>query len=245
MDFWQLICGSGAAMAATVIGASGILVFRAVDERYHGSIIAFSAGVMAFSVLEMTDTSHALAGHLPALGFLLAGMTLFFILDRILPHAHVAMGGGEMSHVKRKAALLAGTITLHNIPEGFAIASAFADSSSLGWLVALSVAIQDVPEGFIVALPMASLGLSRKSAFLWGAFSGVVEMLAAVVGFLLLRAVHTAMPFALAFSAGAMSYVVLFELLPDALQCGTKRMTAGAFALGAGVAYGLSALLGF
>lgn len=232
-------------MTATIIGASGILVLKSVDKRYHGSIIAFSAGVMAFSVLEMADTSHALAGHRTALAFLVAGMVLFFVLDRILPHAHLALGGGEMSHVNRKAALLAGTITLHNIPEGFAIASAFADSSALGWLVALSIAIQDVPEGFIVAAPMAAMGLSRKHAFLWGAFSGLVELLAAVVGFLFLRAVNTAMPVALAFSSGAMGYVVLFELLPDALQCTARRMTAGAFVLGAGTAYGLGALLGF
>ena len=145
---------------------------------------------------------------------------------------------------KRKAALLAGTIILHNIPEGFAIAAAFAASSSLGWLVATSIAMQDIPEGLIVAVPLACYGLSRYRSFLWGVFSGLVELIAALAGFFVLHSVSAAMPYALGFSSGAMLYVVVFELLPDALQSEQRSLVASSFLLGAAIAYALSMLVG-
>jgi zinc transporter, ZIP family len=244
MSFVQLLLGAGVAMLATVLGAAGVAAFNRISSRAEALTMAFSAGMMAFSAFEMVDESHGLVGHRMALAALVTGLLVFLILDRIMPHAHLFLMGNEMPTAKKKAALLAGTITLHNIPEGVAIASAFADSSSLGWLVAISIALQDIPEGLIVAAPLACYGLSRRRSFFWGAFSGLVEMLAAIGAFFVLRTASAALPFALAFSGGAMSYVVLFELMPDALHGQNRFLVASTFVGGIAIAYSLSLVIG-
>ena len=180
-----------------------------------------------------------------ALASLIVGMIVFLILDKLMPHAHLVLTGNKMPHVKRKVALLVGTITIHNIPEGFAIASAFATSSSLGWLVTLSIALQDIPEGLVVAAPVACYGVSTKRSFLWGVFSGVVEFIAAIGGFLLLRTISNATPLALGFSGGAMAYVILSELLPDAMRAESRFAALAAFISGIAAAYGFAVLIGF
>jgi zinc transporter, ZIP family len=245
VDFMGLLLGASLAMGATALGAAGILAFKRVGSFHFGLIIAFSGGVMAYSSVEMINESHALAGHGVALAGLLAGMCALLVMEKALPHAHLLFLKSQMSHAKKKAALLAGTITIHNIPEGFAIASAFATSSSLGWLVAVAIAVQDVPEGLIVSAPVAAYGVSRAKSFAWGVFSGVVEFAAAIGGFLFLRSVSVATPFALGFSGGAMSYVVLFELLPDAVRSEKRHLAGLMFVAGIAVAYILSLLVGF
>jgi ZIP family zinc transporter len=237
--------GACTVLGATTLGAAAVLVFKRVSGRFYATTIAFCAGMMAFSALEMVTQSHALAGHRVALSSLLVGMTAFFLLDRLLPHAHMLLHGTEMQGPKRKVALLVGTITIHNIPEGFALAAAFASSPSLGWLVTATVALQDIPEGLMVAAPVACYGVASRRSFLWGVFSGAVEFAAAMGGFLFLRGMTTATPLALGFAAGAMGYVVLSELLPDAMQAGSKYVAFGAFIAGIAAAYGFSTLIGF
>jgi ZIP family zinc transporter len=244
MDVVQLFLGAGLAMLATTLGAAGVIVFNRPNGRMEALIMAFSAGMMAFSAFEMVNESHSLAGHRMALAALVAGLLVLLSLDRTLPHAHLFFLGNDMPSAKKKAALLAGTITLHNIPEGIAIASAFAASVPLGWLVAISIALQDIPEGLIVAAPLACYGLSKRRSFFWGAFTGLVEMLAAVVAFFVLRTATAALPLALAFSGGAMTYVVLFELLPDALRARHRPLVAAAVVTGVALAYAFSLLLG-
>ncbi len=200
---------------------------------------------MGFSAFEMISEAHVLLGHRLAIASLLAGMITFLILGKLLPHAHMMLTGNEMPDAKRKVALLVGTITIHNIPEGFAIASAFTASSSLGWLVTLSIALQDIPEGLIVATSMAFYGVSAKRSFMWGAFSGVVEAASAIGGFIFMRAVTSATPLMLAFSGGAMTYVILSELLPDAMQAESRYAALAAFITGIVSAYGFSLLIGF
>ena len=244
MDFVRLLLGAGMAMAATSLGAAGVIAFRRISARLYAWIISFCAGMMAFSSLEMFNEAHVHSGHRIAFGSLLAGLLVFSIVGRLLPHAHALLLGNEMPGPKRKAALLAGTITIHNIPEGFAIASAFAQSPALGWLVAICIALQDVPEGLMVAAPVACYGVSTRRSFFWGVFSGVAEFTAAIAGFLFLRSVSSVTPLALGFSAGTMTYVVFFELLPDAVRSESPHIAVGAFVAGIAVAYGLSALIG-
>lgn len=245
MDFMGLFLGACTVLIATTLGAAGVLAFKRIDGRFYATLVAFCAGVMGFSALEMIGESHALLGHRMALASLLVGMITFLILDKLLPHAHMVLTGNEMPNAKRKVALLVGTITIHNIPEGFAIASAFATSPSLGWLVTLSIALQDIPEGLIVAAPLACYGVTTKRSFLWGAFSGAVEFIAAIGGFLFLRVVSSATPLALGFSGGAMTYMILSELLPDAMQAESRYAALAAFITGIAAAYGLAALIGF
>jgi ZIP family zinc transporter len=146
---------------------------------------------------------------------------------------------------KKKAAMVYGTITLHNVPEGFAIASAFAGSSPLGWLVAAAIAIQDFPEGFLASGPLASYGMEGKRSVKYGILSGIVEMLAAIIGFIFLSYVTPLVPYALSFAAGAMTYVILVELIPDAFVKGAERRAAISFILGAGIGFALATLLAF
>ena len=198
---------------------------------------------MAFSALEMLSQSHALSGDFVAIAGLALGLCAVFLLEKLLPHAHAFMKRAPMEPKKKKAALLAGTITLHNIPEGFAIASAFAASPQLGYMVAATIAMQDFPEGIIVSAPLAAYGMGARHSFFWGAFSGFVEFLAALAGFLFLSQVAAATPFALAFSAGAMIFVTFSELLPDSLRaCGNARALAS-FAAGILLACGIAAII--
>ena len=241
LPFIDLLLGAAIAFAATSAGAAVILPIRVLERKIYSVIISFSAGVMAFAAIEMLQQSHILAGDLSAFAGLAAGFCAFMVLDRLLPHAHAIVNRNALlAHEKKKAALLAGTITLHNIPEGFAIASAFAASPSLGWLVAVSIAIQDFPEGLMVSAPLSAYGVKSNHSFLWGVFSGFVEFAAAIAGFVFLSAIRAVTPFALAFSAGAMSYVTAFELLPDAFSDRGKAEPLLAFIFGIAIAFALS-----
>jgi zinc transporter, ZIP family len=242
MPFSDLFLGASLAFASTTAGAALVLPIKDITGKVFALLASFSGGVMAFSALEMLFQSHAADGNIAALFGLALGLCAFFILDKALPHAHAALRRAPMEHHKKKAALLAGTITLHNIPEGFAIASAFAASPSLGWLVAVAIAIQDFPEGLIVSAPLSAYGVKSTHSFLWGAFSGFVEFLAAIFGFLFLSAVAAATPFALAFSAGAMIFVTFSELMPDAFRTGDRRQVSLVFIFGAALALALSTL---
>jgi zinc transporter, ZIP family len=141
MNLVHLLLGAATAMLATMAGAACILALSRVNSRFQALTIAFSAGMMAFAAFEMIDEAQSLGGHRPALVALIAGMLVFLLLDKALPHAHLMLLGNEMPSAKRKAALLAGAIAIHNIPEGIAIAAAFASNTSLGWLVAISIAM--------------------------------------------------------------------------------------------------------
>jgi ZIP family zinc transporter len=243
MPFFELLLGASLAFFATAAGAALVLPIKDIKGNLFALLASFSGGVMAFSALEMLLQSHALSGDITALAGLALGLCAFFILEKLLPHAHAFVSKAPMEKGKKKAALLAGTITLHNIPEGFAIASAFAASPPLGWLVACTIAIQDFPEGLIVSAPLYAYGMGNRHSFFWGAFSGFVEFLAAVAGFVFLSAVAAATPFALAFSAGAMVFVTFSELMPDAFRAGDRRQVALVFLLGAALSLAFSMAL--
>lgn len=150
----------------------------------------------------------------------------------------------SISDSKKKAALIAGTITIHNLPEGFAIASSFAQSNPLGWLVTSTIAIQDVPEGTLVSAPLACYGIDCVRSFKFGVLSGLIEGVAAIFGYIFLSLVKEVIPSALGFAAGAMSYVILAELLPDAFK-GRSWKVALSFILGVVAAIGISSFLRF
>jgi ZIP family zinc transporter len=244
MNISGVVPGALTVAGATAIGAGGVFVLKRLSGLLHATIVAGCAGMMTFCAVEMMIEAHSLAGHRVAFTSLLVGLAVFALLDRLLPHAHLALVGAELPPVKRKAALLISAMTLHNIPEGFAVAAAFADSVSLGWLVTLCIASQDIPEGLVVAAPIACHGAPAWRCFLWGLFSGLVEAAAAIGGFLFLRAVTAVTPAALGFSAGTMAYVTFFELLPDAFRVERRQRVMLAFVIGCAVAFGMAILAG-
>ncbi|MFH1247413.1 MAG: ZIP family metal transporter, partial [Candidatus Micrarchaeota archaeon] len=148
------------------------------------------------------------------------------------PHIHAKIRGRELATSRKKAFLLAGTVTLHNIPEGLAIGAAFAGSAPLGWLVTASLALQDIPEGFMASAPLVCYGMRKWRAIGIGILSGLVEFLAAIIGFAFISSFSAIIPTALAFSAGAMAYIILVELLPDAYRNGLERIAAISFTAG-------------
>jgi len=245
MGIQELLIAASAAAIATGLGAFMVLPFKKVKEEIFPILISFSAGLMAYSALEMLLQSHASAGDIPLVSGFLIGILFFIIAEKLLPHAHLMLRKKELKPEKKKAAMVFGTITLHNVPEGFAIASAFAGATPLGWIVAAAIAIQDFPEGFLASSPLACYGMEGKRCVKYGILSGLVEFAAAVLGFIFLSYVTPLIPYALSFAAGAMTYVILVELLPDAFVKGSERRAAISFILGAGIGFALATLLAF
>ena len=219
---------------ATTLGAALVFAFRSgMSERLNTLFLGFASGVMvAASVWSLLIPSIDGASEgwgdwsfVPAvLGFLLGGGFLVLI-DKLVPHLHWGTNEeeGPKSHLKKPAKLFL-AVTIHNIPEGLAVGFAFGAAAAAGEYgafvsalgLAIGMAIQNLPEGAAVALPMRSATGSRLKAFLYGAASGAVEPLFAVVGYFLAANLTAAQPWFLAFAAGAMIFVVVEDLIPDA-----------------------------
>ena len=217
----------------TALGSSLVFFFRALDRKMLDAMLGFAAGVMiAASYWSLLAPAIAMAeeSDLPAwvpatLGFLLGGGFLWLI-DKVLPHLHLGFPTKDAEGIStswRRSVLLILAITIHNIPEGLAVGVAFgalaADlpAASLGAAVALAlgIGIQNFPEGTAVSVPLRREGLSRRKSFWYGQLSGVVEPIAGVLGAVAVIVMKPALPYALAFAAGAMIYVVIEELIPE------------------------------
>ena len=175
-----------------------------------------------------------------AVGFLI-GIGFLLLIDELTPHLHFDTDKpeGMRSHLS-KTAMLALAVTIHNLPEGMAVGVVFAgagDSAahiSLASAISLSlgIAIQNIPEGAIISMPMRAAGNSRRKSFLLGTLSGVVEPLGAIAVILLASLLTPALPYMLAFAAGAMFYVVVEELIPEASSAQHSNLSTIGFAIG-------------
>ncbi len=175
-----------------------------------------------------------------AVGFLL-GIGFLLLLDELTPHLHMGANKpeGPRSHLSRTA-MLTLAVTLHNLPEGMAVGVVFAGaeggvsglSMTAALAVSIGIAIQNVPEGAIVSMPMRAAGNSRWRSFLIGTMSGAVEPAGALVVVLLASMIMPALPYLLAFAAGAMVYVVIEELIPEASKGEHSNLSTIGFAVG-------------
>ena len=234
----------------TALGASVVFLTRSVNRRLLDVMMGFAAGVMiaaSFWSLLLPSIDMAEAQGLPAwmpatVGFLIGGLFLR-LADGLLPHLHPGARMAEAEGIStswRRATLLVLAITLHNIPEGLAVGVTFgaaalqmdvATGATLSAAIALSIGIglQNFPEGIAVSLPLRGEGVSRLLSFWYGQLSGFVEPVSAVVGAAAVLAVRPVLPYALAFAAGAMIYVVVEELIPESQRHGnTDLATLGA-----------------
>jgi ZIP family zinc transporter len=246
----------------TAIGASAVFFFRELNRRTLDAALGFTAGVMIaasfWSLLAPAIVMSAEMGMIewvpPLVGFL-GGAASMRLADWLLPHIHLFAPLTAAEGVKtnlRGTALLVLAITLHNIPEGLAVGVAFgavqagSESTTLGAAVALALGIglQNLPEGTAVAVPLRREGLSRARSFYYGQLSAWVEPIAGVVGAAAVLMMRPALPYALAFAAGAMIFVVIEEVIPES-QAGahTDIATAGAM-LGFAVMMVLDVALG-
>ena len=220
----------------TAVGAAGVFFFKSVNKRVLNTMLGFAAGVMiaaSFWSLLAPAIEMAEEGPLPAwlpavIGFLVGGAFLWGV-DRILPHLHIGQPTEHAEGLKtqwQRSVLLVLAITLHNFPEGLAVGVAFGamaaglPAASLAGAMALAIGIglQNLPEGMAVSVPLRREGMSRFKAFLYGQASGMVEPVAGVLGAAAVLLIRPLLPYALAFAAGAMIYVVVEELIPEAQQ---------------------------
>jgi len=244
----QGFTGSMFTWFVTALGASLVFFIKDVNRGFMDTLMGFTAGVMLAAsfwsllnpAIEMAETTWGaeLAWVPVGIGFL-AGAFFLFGLDQLLPHLHLSDPIEKSEGVKtswNKTILLVLAITLHNIPEGLAIGVAFGavaeglPGANLAGAIALTIGIgiQDLPEGMAVSLPLRRYGLSRVKSFLWGQLSGVVEPLAAVSGVILVMMMQSILPYALAFAAGAMIYIVVEEVIPESQRDGhTDKATLG------------------
>jgi len=233
----------------TAMGAGMVFFFRSINRKVLDAMLGFAAGVMiaaSFWSLLAPAIEMAEEGPLPAwvpaaVGFL-AGGAFLWLVDKVLPHLHLGFPREEAEGIQthwRRSVLLVLAITLHNIPEGLAVGVAFgalaADlpSATLAGAVALAlgIGIQNFPEGAAVSVPLRREGLSRLKSFWYGQLSGVVEPIAGVLGAAAVILMRPILPYALAFAAGAMIFVVIEELIPESqLDKNTDVSTVGAMA---------------
>ncbi len=231
----------------TALGAALVFFFKKIDRKVLDGMLGFAAGVMIAAsywsllapAIEMAENSGTIPWVPATFGFLLGGFFLLAI-DKLLPHLHLGFSTDEAEGIKtswHRSVLLVLAITLHNIPEGLAVGVAFgalaADlpSASLGGAVALAlgIGIQNFPEGTAVSVPLRREGFSRLKSFWYGQFSGMVEPIAGVIGAVAVILMRPILPYALSFAAGAMIYVVVEELIPEAhLEKHTDIATMGA-----------------
>jgi len=231
----------------TALGAAFVFFFKSINRKVLDGMLGFAAGVMiAASYWSLLAPAIEMAeeGSLPAwvpatVGFLGGGFFLW-IIDKILPHLHLGFPLQEAEGIKtswHRSVLLVLAITLHNIPEGLAIGVAFGalasdlPSTTLAGAIALAlgIGIQNFPEGTAVAVPLRREGFTRLKSFWYGQLSGVVEPIAGVLGAFAVILIKPMLPYALAFAAGAMIYVVVEELIPESqLEKNTDIATMGA-----------------
>jgi len=218
----------------TALGAAAVFFKKEFNRHLLNAMLGFAAGVMiAASYWSLLAPAIAMSAQgplpkwLPAVsGFLLGGAFLW-LMDKLLPHLHSGLRLDQAEGIKthwRKTVLLVTAITLHNIPEGLAVGVAFGavaanlPSATLAGAVALALGIglQNFPEGMAVSIPLRREGLSANRSFFYGQLSAVVEPLAAVIGAAAVLRMRAILPYALAFAAGAMIYVVVEEVIPEA-----------------------------
>ena len=229
----NILLGIMIPFAGTTLGSAMVFFMKKeMNQRLQKLLLGFASGVMiAASVwsllipaIEMSEDAGGIAWIPAAAGFLL-GMGFLLVLDTVTPHLHFTeeKPEGVPSHLK-KTTMLVLAVTLHNIPEGMAVGVTFAGAMTgngtltLAGAFALSVgiAIQNFPEGAIISMPLKGQGISRTRAFAYGTLSGIVEPVAAFFTILLTGLVVPFLPYLLAFAAGAMIYVVVEELIPEA-----------------------------
>jgi zinc transporter ZupT len=254
-----LIIGLLIPLLGTMLGSAFVFFMRGeMSVRLQKTLLGFASGVMVaasvwsllipameMSSMEngqwtMDNQANAWSVFPAAIGFLL-GMGFLLLIDELTPHLHIGTEKpeGMRSHLS-KTAMLALAVTIHNLPEGMAVGVVFAGADSgttnislaSALAVAVGIAIQNVPEGAIISMPMRAAGNSRWRSFIIGSLSGAVEPIGAIAVLLLASKLMPALPYMLAFAAGAMFYVVVEELIPEASSGQHSNLSTIGFAIG-------------
>ena len=249
---YQALIGGLFTWIMTAIGAGLVFFFKGTSRRFLDASLGFTGGVMIaasfWSLLAPAIESVEIQNEMginstpvwfpPAVGFFL-GAAFLYILDKIIPHLHLFEKKENSEGIKtkwHKTILLVFAIALHNIPEGLAVGIAFgalanpdllqSNVFTLGSAVVLAIGmgIQNAPEGFAVSMPLKRKGVSRLKSWGWGQLSAIVEPIFAVIGALIVVQMYPILPYALAFAAGAMIFVVVEEVVPESQSDGNTDL---------------------
>lgn len=231
----------------TALGSSFVFLKKEFNQKLFDAMLGFAGGIMIAAsfwsllapAIEIARRYNSfLSWFAPSIGFLL-GAVVLRIIDMILPHLHLGFPNSEAEGIKtswQRSVLLVLAVTLHNIPEGLAVGVAVGSiaqgfpGSTLAGAIALTfgIGIQNIPEGFAVAISLYREQLSRFKSFWFGQLSGFVELIAAIIGCSAVLLIHSLLPYALSFAAGAMIFVVVEEVIPESQRNGNVDFaTAG------------------
>lgn len=226
--------GTGFTFLMTALGAATVFFFRkTISTAVQRIFLGFAAGVMiaasVWSLLIPAMDQAADAGQIawiPAAGGFVLGVVFLMLMDRVLPHLHPGSKETEgVSASWKRTTLLVVAVTLHNIPEGMAVGLSFALAAqntanatmyTSALALAIGIGIQNFPEGAAISLPLRQEGLSSGKSFVYGSLSGIVEPIFGILVVLIAGSIQPLMPWLLSFAAGAMMYVVIEELVPEA-----------------------------
>ena len=233
---WGALLATTFTWLVTAAGAAVVFFFKTLSRKWLDGMLGFTGGVVIaasfWSLLAPSIDMSARMGMIewlpPAIGFA-AGALFIYVLDRFVPHLHINFDPSAKEGLEtnwRRSTLLILAITLHNIPEGLAVGVLFGGvaagipEASIGGAVALALGIglQNFPEGIAVSMPLRRLGVSRRRSFFYGQLSAIVEPVAGVIGAMAVLWMQPVLPYALAFAAGAMIYVVIEEVVPETQQ---------------------------
>lgn len=245
----------------TALGAGCVFFLKnQINPLIQKSLLGFASGVMvAASVWSLLIPAMEMSEHMgkfavvPAAGGFALGIAFLLLMDRLIPHLHLdhEKPEGPVSSLG-KSMMLVLAVTLHNIPEGMAVGVVFAgvmtENSNItisgAIALAIGIAIQNFPEGAVISLPLKSSCMSKKKAFLYGAASGIVEPIGALLTILLASYIVPVLPYLLSFAAGAMVYVVVEELIPESAEGEHSNVGTIGFAVGFLIMMTLDVLLG-
>jgi len=265
----QAFCAGLFTWILTAVGAGLVFFFKSANRKLLDASLGFTGGVMiaasfwsllspAIDAVEKQNELGftALPSFIPpAIGFFFGAFFIYF-LDKKIPHLHLFKKIEEAEGPKtdlKKTELLVLAIAIHNIPEGLAIGVAFGAIASgmdigltLGGAIALAIGmgLQNAPEGFAVSMPMRRAGFSRSKSWQWGQLSAIVEPIFAVIGAAIVITIYPILPYALAFAAGSMIFIVVEEVIPESQSGGNTDIATMGLILGFVVMMGLDVALG-
>lgn len=216
---------------ATVIGALIGFIFKKMSHRFSDIILSFAAGVMlSAAVLGLIIPSLEYGGKsaiIITVTGIFAGAVCLNLIDKLVPHLHKLIGSDSEEHNNAnlsKVLLFVTAIAIHNLPEGIAAGVGFGSgNTSQALMIAGGIALQNIPEGMVIIAPMLAAGVTPKKTFICAMFTGLVEVLGTLIGYLAVNLSSAILPFALAFAGGTMLYVISDEMIPETHAHGSER----------------------
>ena len=237
MNLEMIWLGSVASLLAglaTGAGALPVLFVRRVSDRLLDVMLGFSAGIMlAATFFSLLVPAIDFGGIWIAVLGIVLGAVVLHLIDRSVPHFHPALGAEGPSSRLSRVWLFALAITIHNFPEGLAVGVSFGTGDvAAGFVVATAIGLQNMPEGLAVALPLLREGYSRRKSLWYGTLTGIIEPVGGLLGVALVSIFHPILPWALAFAAGAMLFVISDEIIPESHKKGFERQATFGLILG-------------